>query len=164
MLVAALGVAADPDAYRSAYYRHMHGYALEYLAPALKPGAKGTYVAATRTYLTAVKGRALPTSEAAAVGETGKVVGIDHMDGLVKLSIENTKKHHADLLASGRVKFVTGDGRLGYPEQAPYDCIISALFGGQQIKLYKKDDKGNVESKGLMEVAYVPLTDPDSQY
>jgi protein-L-isoaspartate(D-aspartate) O-methyltransferase len=76
------------------------------------------------------------------VGETGKVVGIDHIDGLVDMSIKNIKSDKPELLSSGRVKLVgtfvffiiwrnpltmltilVGDGRKGYKEEAPYNAI-----------------------------------------
>ena len=40
------------------------------------------------------------------VGETGRVVGIDHIKELVDWSIANIKKDHADLISSGRVNMV----------------------------------------------------------
>lgn len=40
------------------------------------------------------------------VGETGRVVGIDHIPELVDMSIQNVKKQHADLLDSGRLKLI----------------------------------------------------------
>lgn len=57
------------------------------------------------------------------VGETGKVVGIDHIKELVDLSKRNIEKNHAHLLTSGRVIMVEGDGRLGYAPCAPYKAI-----------------------------------------
>jgi hypothetical protein len=41
------------------------------------------------------------------VGESGKVVGIDHVDKLVKWSEENVRKSNGNLLDSGRL-FLTG--------------------------------------------------------
>jgi protein-L-isoaspartate(D-aspartate) O-methyltransferase len=41
------------------------------------------------------------------------VVGIEHIRELVETSIENVAKHHSNLLESGRIKFVVGDGRKG---------------------------------------------------
>ena len=42
----------------------------------------------------------------AQVGETGYVVGIDHVDELIKWSEENVRKEHSSLLDSNRIKFV----------------------------------------------------------
>ena len=49
------------------------------------------------------------------VGESGKAVGVEHIDELVKESIKNVKKDPAtaQLLESGRLKLFTGDGRRG---------------------------------------------------
>lgn len=51
------------------------------------------------------------------------MVGIEHIRELVELSERNVGKQHADWLTSGRIKFVTGDGRKGFPEDGPYDCM-----------------------------------------
>ncbi len=40
------------------------------------------------------------------VGETGRVVGIDHIKELVEWSVSNVAKEHSFLLDSGRVKLV----------------------------------------------------------
>jgi len=59
------------------------------------------------------------------VGEKGVAVGIDHIDELVQLSIDNVKKSQdtLKLLNSGRLQLVVGDGRQGYEKFAPYDAI-----------------------------------------
>ena len=51
------------------------------------------------------------------------MVGIDHIDELINWSKENVRKDDASLLDSGRIKFIVGDGRKGYPEDAPYNAI-----------------------------------------
>lgn len=45
------------------------------------------------------------------------------MKELVDLSIKNIEKNHPELLSSGRILMVEGDGRLGYPPSAPYKAI-----------------------------------------
>lgn len=50
-------------------------------------------------------------------------MGIEHIPELVEMSERNVRKQHADWLETGRIKFVVGDGRLGYPEDGPYDCM-----------------------------------------
>jgi len=50
------------------------------------------------------------------VGNSGKVIGIDHIPELVEKSRQNIKRGNADLLESGRVLLVTGDGRQGYAD------------------------------------------------
>ena len=52
-------------------------------------------------------------------------MGIDHIDQLVNDSITNVRKDPAlgALLDSSQLKLVVGDGRQGYPANAPYDAI-----------------------------------------
>lgn len=57
------------------------------------------------------------------VGPEGKVVGIEHIKELVDMSRKNIQKDRPDLLESQRIILVHGDGRKGYPEEAPYDCM-----------------------------------------
>jgi protein-L-isoaspartate(D-aspartate) O-methyltransferase len=57
------------------------------------------------------------------VGPGGKVVGIEHISELVEMSERNVAKNKKDFLEHGRIKFVVGDGRLGWPEDGPYDCM-----------------------------------------
>ena len=56
---------------------------------------------------------------------TGRVIGVDHIQGLVDLSTKNMRKSAAgrDLLDKKRVEFIKADGRLGYLEAGPYDAI-----------------------------------------
>ncbi len=117
----------------------------------------------------------------------GKVVGIEHIEGLVHESIRNTRRSNANLLDSDILKFVVGDGREGYPEDGPYDVIhvgaasehvpkalldqlandgIMVIPVGefyQSIRVIRKDSKGKVFEQDTLSVRYVPLTDKDSQ-
>ncbi|KIH54943.1 putative protein-L-isoaspartate O-methyltransferase, partial [Ancylostoma duodenale] len=92
-----------------------HAAALEYLKNHLTEGAYALDVGSGSGYLTVCM--ALMT------GSSGKVVGIEHIPQLVELAKENTMKHHADLINSGRILFVEGDGRKGYPMEQKYDAI-----------------------------------------
>ena len=59
------------------------------------------------------------------VGPTGSVVGIDIEDDLVRAS--------RDALASAGIDNVTvhaADGRLGWPQDAPYDCVMATVGAG----------------------------------
>ena len=87
-------------------------------------------------------------------------------------------------MKSGGIKFVTGDGRKGYAEGAPYDAIhvgaaaaehhkileeqlkapgrlfVPVEEGWQQhIWVIDKDEEGKVTKEKLFAVQYVPLTD-----
>uniref|UniRef100_A0A8C4XSJ8 Protein-L-isoaspartate O-methyltransferase n=44 Tax=Aves TaxID=8782 RepID=A0A8C4XSJ8_FALTI len=94
---------------------HMHAHALELLKDQLVEGAKALDVGSGSGYLTACFARMM--------GPTGKAVGVEHIKELVHESIRNVQEDDPTLLSSGRVKLVVGDGRQGYPEEAPYDAI-----------------------------------------
>lgn len=157
---------------------HMHANACESLLDYLRPGSKVLDIGSGSGYLTAVL--------ATLVGPNGKVVGIDHIQPLIDISTNNMAKSEAGrkMLESGQVKFVTGDGRKGWKEDAPYDAIhVGAaaaehhkelteqlkapgrLFvpvsdgGSQYIYVIDKKEDGSIERKKLYGVQYVPLTD-----
>ncbi|KAJ2714868.1 hypothetical protein H4R19_001507 [Coemansia spiralis] len=158
---------------------HMHGYALEHLRHHLQPGMRALDVGSGSGYLAACM--------AEMVGAEGHVVGIDHIPELVRGSEDALERHYPEWVRSRRVQLVVGDGRHGYADGAPYDCIhvgaaapetptelLSQLkapgrmfvpvgTAGQNIIVYDKDHSGHVTERSVMAVRYVPLTDADKQ-
>ena len=156
----------------------MHANACESLLTYLQPGSKVLDIGSGSGYLTAVL--------ANLVGPDGSVLGIDHIQPLVDMSNTNMKKSEEGrhMLDSGQVKFVTGDGRKGWEEGAPYDAIHVGAAAAehhkvlvdqlkapgrlfvpveegflQHIYVIDKDKNGSVDRKKLYGVQYVPLTD-----
>lgn len=101
----------------------MHGHACEYLVEYLRPGARVLDIGSGSGYLTHVLANLVTGSPGAP--DQGQVVGIDHIPELVELAQTNMNKSSEGraLQASGQVKFITADGRLGWKEGAPYDAI-----------------------------------------
>lgn len=58
------------------------------------------------------------------VGETGKAVGIDHIEELIEMSTNNVRNDKPELLSSGRVKFVGKDSI----KFSPFLAIFFLLF------------------------------------
>jgi protein-L-isoaspartate(D-aspartate) O-methyltransferase len=89
------------------------------------------------------------------------------------------------MLANGQIEIIQGDGRLGYPQEGPYDAIhVGAAASGtipqslidqlkapgrmlipveenyaQHVWQVDKDRDGSVCKKRTCAVMYVPLTD-----
>ena len=160
---------------------HMHAHALELLSDHLPEGGKVLDVGSGSGYLTACF--------AHMIGPTGCAVGIEHIEQLTKLSIENMNKSNPEFLTEERVLLVTGDGRLGYLDRAPFDCIhvgaatgtvphalhdqlkpggrlivpVGPEHGVQYLEQHDKGKEGEVTIKKLMGVRYVPLCDRQHQ-
>ncbi|CAK9795024.1 Protein-L-isoaspartate(D-aspartate) O-methyltransferase [Anthophora quadrimaculata] len=161
---------------------HMHAYALEVLKDKLHDNARALDVGSGSGYLTACM--------AMMTGPNGLIIGIDHIPELKAFAMENIQKDNPELLKSGRVQLVVGDGRLGYPEKAPYDVIhvgaaakelpqalIDQLAPGGRMVLpvgpensdqtFVQLDKGmdgSIKKKSLSNVIFVPLTSKNKQY
>lgn len=79
-----------------------HAHALESLKDQLAPGEKALDVGSGSGYLTACM--------AFMVGETGRVVGIEHIPELVTMATTNIQNDNPQLLISERVKLLGKEG------------------------------------------------------
>ncbi|WOL11515.1 protein-L-isoaspartate O-methyltransferase-like isoform X2 [Canna indica] len=159
---------------------HMHAACLELLEEHLQPGMKALDVGSGTGYLTACFGMM--------VGPQGNAVGVEHIPELVDFSIENIKRSAAlPLLSEGSLSVHIADGRLGWPEQAPYDAIhvgaaapdipqplIDQLKPGgrlvipvgtifQDLQVVDKKMDGSITIQSETPVRYVPLTSKEAQ-
>ncbi|KAJ3102340.1 hypothetical protein HDU97_000621 [Phlyctochytrium planicorne] len=164
---------------------HMHAMCLELLRDHLKPGCKVLDIGSGSGYFTAIMAHMV--HGAATTGERGKAVGIDHIPELVEFSVQNVRGDCPELLEDGTLELVVGDGRLGWSEEGPYDCIhvgaaspkkpmelLAQLKPGgklvvpegtdsQRLMLYEKTLEGDIKSRTVSGVQYVPLTSKEHQ-
>ncbi|CAK7207580.1 hypothetical protein SEUCBS139899_010390 [Sporothrix eucalyptigena] len=165
---------------------HMHAMAVKHLGEFVIGGSQGRRVLDVGSgsgYLTHIL--------AELVGDNGEVVGVEHIPALCEQAKHNMEKSDEgrQLLASGKVKFVVGDGRLGDSSstdtfdaihvgasaatlpQALVDQLRSPgrMFipindeddseGNQSVWTIDKAADGTVTKTRLFGVRYVPLTD-----
>ncbi|TVY26464.1 putative protein-L-isoaspartate O-methyltransferase [Lachnellula hyalina] len=163
---------------------HMHASACESLLPFLKPGSRVLDIGSGSGYLTAVLAELVRDG-----GKGGRVVGLEHIKALKELGEGNMEKSERgmEMMSTGLVEFVVGDGRKGLKDEEGWDAIhvgaaavelheelIEQLrspgrifipvedsdgYGDQHIWTVDKDAKGAVTKKKLYGVRYVPLTD-----
>ncbi|KAG9159919.1 hypothetical protein Leryth_005679 [Lithospermum erythrorhizon] len=159
---------------------HMHAMCLELLENHLQPGMRSLDIGSGTGYLTACF--------ALMVGPEGRTVGVEHIPELVSQSIKNIERSAAaSLLKEGSLEMHVGDGRLGWPEFAPYDAIhvgaaapeippalIEQLKPGgrlvipvgnifQDLRVVDKNSDGSLSVRSETSVRYVPLTSRESQ-
>lgn len=159
---------------------HMHATCLQLLEENLQPGMRALDVGSGTGYLTACF--------ALMVGPQGRAVGVEHITELVDSSIQNIEKSAAaSLLKDGSLSVHVGDGRLGWPEFAPYDAIhvgaaapeipqplIDQLKPGgrmvipvgnmfQDLQVVDKKSDGSITIRTETSVRYVPLTSKEAQ-
>ncbi|XP_039163348.1 protein-L-isoaspartate O-methyltransferase 1 isoform X2 [Eucalyptus grandis] len=159
---------------------HMHATCLELLEKNLQPGMRALDIGSGTGYLTACF--------AMMVGLQGRAVGVEHISELVADSVKNVQRSAAaPLLKEGALSLHVGDGRLGWPEHAPYDAIhvgaaapeipkalVDQLKPGgrmvipvgnvfQDLKVVDKNSDGSISVHDETSVRYVPLTSRDAQ-
>ena len=158
----------------------LHAYCLEALKDHLKPGNKALDVGFGSGYL--------PVAMSKMMNDEGCVVGIEHMKELYNFGIQNISKHHKNLLDNKKIKLVLGDGRIGYKQESPFDCIhvgavaekppdellnqlkvggrlVMPLYnnGNQFIYIVDKKNSNSFDAQEGLSVCYVPLTDAKKQ-
>nr|ACO15117.1 Protein-L-isoaspartateD-aspartate O-methyltransferase [Caligus clemensi] len=160
---------------------HMHAFALEYLEGHLKEGNRVLDVGSGSGYLT--------SCFALMVGPSGRVTGIDHVEDLVQMGRNNIQKDQPELLSSGRVSLVLGDGRRGFASGGPYHAInvgaaavelhqelvdqlapggrlvlpIGPSNGDQHMEKIDKKVDGSIQREVLMGVRFVSLASKEKQ-
>ena len=108
----------------------------------LKDGAKVLDIGSGSGYLTACF--------AVMAGPNAKVIGVDHIQELVDWSEKNIRKNNSNLIDSGRIKLVVGDGHFGFEEEGPYHVIhVGAADSGipQSVRFY--DSKSDIINRGV---------------
>ncbi|XP_075493109.1 protein-L-isoaspartate O-methyltransferase 1-like isoform X2 [Primulina tabacum] len=159
---------------------HMHAMCLELLENHLKPGMHALDVGSGTGYLTACF--------AIMVEQQGRAVGVEHIPELVESSTRNIQRSAAaELLKEGPLSVHVGDGRLGWPDFAPYDAIhvgaaspeippalVEQLKPGgrlvipvgnifQDLQVVDKNMDGSLSVRSETSVRYVPLTSREAQ-
>ncbi len=146
-------------------------YTVAIMTEALDPklGEKVLEIGAGSGYQAAIIGRCVDTK--------GKVITIELESGLVEISKKNINK-----VKLKNIKVVLGDGKLGYPKEAPYDkCIITAAcneipkqvikqvkiggrivapvndFLGQKMLVVDKISESEFKKQDLGSFVFVPL-------
>ncbi len=73
------------------------------------------------------------------VGEKGKVIAIERKEELKKIGERNADKFK--YIKIGRARFFSGDGSLGFSQEAPYDRILVSAAGENIPEELKKQLK-----------------------
>ncbi|KAL0236101.1 hypothetical protein GEMRC1_002683 [Eukaryota sp. GEM-RC1] len=97
---------------------HIHARMISDLDEHLFPGANVMDIGTGSGYVAAIM--------ADLVGEKGHVTAVETIGELTTQAQRNLT-HYPHL--KERITFVTGDGKLGYPPNAPYDCIHTGAGG-----------------------------------
>ncbi|EAR98000.2 L-isoaspartate O-methyltransferase (macronuclear) [Tetrahymena thermophila SB210] len=166
---------------------HMHAFSLSYLQRHLISGkpVRVLDIGCGTGYLCPAFLKMIPVQ----FQQQSTIVGIDHVKDLVQLSDRNIRKSFSQELDKKQIILVTGDGREGYQQLAPYDAIhVGAAaekipeallqqlnFGGrmlipvgkhggeQEFLAIDKDLQGKITQTRLFGVSYVPLTSIQKQ-
>jgi protein-L-isoaspartate(D-aspartate) O-methyltransferase len=95
---------------------HMHASAAESLLPFLHSNSRVLDIGSGSGYLTAVLAEVINANGGNGVVGGGKVIGLEHIPALRDLGEGNMGRSERgrEMLGTGKVKFVVGDGRKGW--------------------------------------------------
>ena len=93
----------------------LHAYCLEALSDYLKEGCNALDIGFGSGYLTVAMSKMM--------NDKGCVVGIEHIKNLYNFGVQNIKKNHKNLIDNKSIELILGDGRFGYKQKAPFNCI-----------------------------------------
>lgn len=110
----------------------MHANAAESLLPILTPGSRVLDIGSGSGYLTHVL--------AELVKPGGTVVGVEHIQALADLGKVNTEKsaEGRELLASGGIRFVRGDGRKGWSGEGGEGGFDAIHVGAAAVGVHRE--------------------------
>jgi protein-L-isoaspartate(D-aspartate) O-methyltransferase len=158
---------------------HMHGFALEYLEPLLRPGSRVLDIGCGSGYLTSCFGYM--------VRPGGEVIGVENRESLVELARSNIARADSQLLDSHVVDIRLGNGwtgegfwkegddlfdviHIGAAAASIPDVILRCLKApgrmvvpvgaegeSQSFVVVRKFEDGSITQNELMSVMYVPL-------
>nr|BAN67560.1 protein L-isoaspartyl methyltransferase [Polypedilum vanderplanki] len=102
----------------------VHALALEALAEFIKPDSIIMDLGAGSGYLTACFAKLIEMkAKELKVKPSGRVIGIDIQDNVLRLAQDNIRKDDTNLIKKRRIIMLEGDGKYGCEEFAPYDII-----------------------------------------
>jgi protein-L-isoaspartate(D-aspartate) O-methyltransferase len=117
----------------------MHASAAESLFSFLKPGNRVLDIGSGSGYLTHVMAELVCPTGSPEV-DRSKVVGLEHIKALRDLGEKNMSKSERgrQLLGSGKVSFVVGDGRKGWKEEGEKEGWDAIHVGAAAVKLHEE--------------------------
>ncbi|MBU3964312.1 protein-L-isoaspartate O-methyltransferase [Patescibacteria group bacterium] len=110
------------------------------------------------------------------VGDKGKVIGIEIIPELKEFGERNARKY--GFIEQDKLEFIIGDGRKGYPQEAPFDRILCSASAesvpsawGEQVEInskivmpinnsicvFTKKANGSFEKQEYQGFVFVPL-------
>ena len=107
-------------------------FMLEMLDP--RPGHKILDVGAGSGWTSALLGHIVFRGK-----NKGQVIAIERIPGLCSFGRKNIAKYN--LIKKGAVRYELGDGRIGFPEEAPFDRILASAAGETLSEAWKEQIK-----------------------